>query len=86
MQKVQNHAAKVVFGKGRHEHVRPLHKALHGLPVKDRILFKIAIFVFSFFDGTLPPYLSWCLAVYTPSTLRSSSDAKTLSFFLKMET
>ena len=42
------------------------------------IIFKIAIFVFRFFDGTLPPYLSSCVSVYTPSTLRSSSDAKTL--------
>ena len=39
LQKVQNHAAKVVFGKSRHEHVRPLLKALHWLPVKDRIIF-----------------------------------------------
>ena len=43
------------------------------------LIFKIIIFVFRFFDGTLPPYLSSCLSVYTPSTLRSSSDAKTLS-------
>ena len=28
------------------------------LPVKERILFKIATFAFRFFDGTLPPYLS----------------------------
>ena len=46
----------------------------------DRILFKIATFVFNFFDSTLPPYLSSCLSVYTPShTLCSSSDEKTLS-------
>ena len=36
-----------------------------------------ASFAFRFFDGTLPPYLSSCLSVYTPSrTLRSSSDEK----------
>ena len=69
LQKVQNHAAKVVFCKSRHEHVRPLLKALRWLPVKDMIIFKIATFVFCFFDGILPPYLSSCLSVYTPRTI-----------------
>ncbi|WP_419585632.1 hypothetical protein, partial [Thiolapillus sp.] len=80
LQKIQNHAAKVLLRKSKHEHVTPLLKKLHWLPVKERILFKIATFAFRFFDGTLPPYLSSCLSVYTPSrTLRSSSDEKTLS-------
>ena len=75
LQKVQNQAAEVVFRKSRHEHVRPFFKALHRLPVKDRIIFKMATFVFRFFDGTLPPYLPSCLSVYTPSrTPRSSSN------------
>ena len=80
LQKIQNHAAKVVFRKSKHEHVTPLLKNLHWLSVKERILFKIATFAFRFFGGTLPPYLSSCLSVYTPSrTLRCSSDEKTLS-------
>ena len=77
LQKIQNHAAKVVFRKSKHEPVTPLLKKLHWLPVKERILFKKATFAFRFFDGTLPPYLSSCLSVYTPScTHRSSSDEK----------
>ena len=65
------------FCKSKHEHVTPLCKKLCWLQVKERILFKIATFAFHFFDGTLPPYLSSCLFVYTPSrTLRSSSDEK----------
>ena len=48
LQKVQNHAAKVVSHKSRHEHVRALLKALHWLPVKERIILKIATFVFLF--------------------------------------
>ena len=63
--------------KSRHEHIRPLFNALHWLRVKERVIFTIATFVFLFFDGTLPPYLSSCLSVYTPScTLSSSSDGK----------
>ena len=87
LQKIPNHAAKVVFRKSKHEHVTPLLKKLHWLLVKERILFKIANFAFRFFDGTLPPYLSSCLSVYTPSrTLRSSSDEEKNSFQCKMET
>ena len=79
LQKIQNHAAKVVLFKSKHEHVTPLLKKIHWLPVKERILFKIATFAFRFFDDNLPPYLSSCLSVYTPSrTLRSSSDGKKL--------
>ena len=80
LKKNQNHAAKVVFRKSKHEQVTPLLKKLHWIPVKERILFKIATFAFCFFYGTLPPYLSSCLSVYTPShTLHSSSDEKTPS-------
>ena len=74
LQKIKNHGAKVVF-----RYVTPLLKKLHWLPVKERILFKIATFAFRFFDGTLPPCLSSCLSVSTPSrTLRFSSDEKNL--------
>ena len=53
-------------------------KKLHWLPVKERILFKIATFAFRFFDDNLPPYLSSCLSVYNLSrTLCSGSDEKT---------
>ena len=77
---VQNHAAKVVLRKSRHEHIRPLLKALHWLPVKERIIFKTATFVFHFFAATLPPYLSSCLSVYIPPrTLWCRSDWKKLS-------
>ena len=77
LQKVQNHAAKLVFRKSRHEHVRPVIKALHWLSVKEKIIFMIAIFVFRFFDGTLSQYLSSCLSLYTLyRTLHSNSDEK----------
>ena len=80
--KFKNHAAKVVFRKSKHEHVTPLLKKRHWIPVKERILFKIATFAFRFFDGTLPPYLSSCLSVYTLfRTLRSSSAEKKQQLF-----
>ena len=76
---IYNMQPKSFFAKSRHEHINPLLKKLHWLPVKERILSKIASFAFRFSNGTVPPYLS-CLPVYNPSrTLRSSSVEETLS-------
>ena len=58
------------------------HCSRHSTCCQSKIsLFKIATLVFCLFFlsfyGTLPPYLSLCLSVYTPScTLRSGSDGK----------
>ena len=45
LKEVHNQAAKGLFRKYRHEHVRPLIKAVHWLPVKERIIFEIVSFV-----------------------------------------
>ena len=66
LQKVQNHRARLTFRKKRHDHVTPLLKKLHWLPVSERIVFKLATLSFRYFDGTLPPYLSCCLSSYPP--------------------
>ena len=78
LQNVPNRAAKVVFARGDMSIVRPLPKALHWLPVKDRITFRDSRFFFPFFfffllNGILPPYLSSVLSVYTPSRKVHSS-------------
>ena len=83
LQKVENHAAKVVFHKSRHEHARPLLKALHWLPVKNRIIFKIATFVFSV-SLIVPVVVSLGILCNAMYTLRSSSDEKN-SFLCKLE-
>ena len=75
LQKIQNHAARLTFRKKRHDHVTPLLKRLHWLPVPERIVFKLATLSFRYFDGTLPPYLSCCLSPSSSSrSLRSSSQ------------
>ena len=60
------------------EHARPLIlKALRWVAVKERIKCKISTTAVRFSGGNLPPYLSHCLSVDTPSrTLRSSSYEK----------
>ena len=75
LQHIQNSAARLVLLKKKRDHVTPLLKELHWLPLTFRIDFKMACLAFKHFDGTLPPYLSRTLTTYCPSrSLRSSSE------------
>ena len=75
LQRVQNNAARLVFKKRRRDHVTPLLKELHWLPVKFRCQYKTATLAYRHFDGSLPPYLSSSLCTYEPSrSLRSSNE------------
>ena len=65
---------KLLFYESRHEHVSSQSTSLTAC---QRVIFKIYIFVFHFSDGTLAPYLSSRLSVYSPShTLQSNSYEK----------
>ena len=72
LQRVQNNAAKPVLRKSKYDHVTPLLQELHWIPIKFRSLYKIAAFVYRFFDGCLPCYLSQTLCASEPTrNLRS---------------
>ena len=59
----------------KQDHVTPLLKELHWLPVKLRCQYKIATLAYRHFEGSLPPYLSSSLCTYEPSrSLRSSNE------------
>ena len=58
MQSVQNAAARLVTGARRCDHMTPILRQLHWLPVRQRILFKIAVLVFQCLAGQAPSYLS----------------------------
>ena len=75
LQRVQNNAARLVLRKRKREHVTPMLKELHWLPVASRIEYKIAVLAFRHFDQSLPQYLSGSLQTYQSSrTLRSSKE------------
>ena len=57
LQRVQNNAARLVLKKRRRDHVTPLLKELHWLPVKFRCQYKIATLAYRHFDGSLPPHI-----------------------------
>ena len=75
LQRGQNNAAKLVLRKSKYDHVTPLLQELHWLPMKFRPQYKIATFVYRFFDGSLPGYLSQTLCAYEPTrNLRPSCE------------
>ena len=75
LQRVQNNAAKLVLRKSKYDHVTPHLQELHWLLMKFRPQYKIATFVYRFFDGSLLGYLSQTLCAYEPTrNLRSSCE------------
>ena len=79
LQRLQNAAARLILQRDRYASVTDMFKQLHWLPVKIRIKFKMALFVFKCLNGVGPSYLSELL-VKKPITrnLRSSADDKLL--------
>jgi len=77
LQKVQNNAARLIFKSSKKNHVTPLLRSLHWLPVRSRIKYKLSCISFSYFSGTGPSYLSEMLSRYSNlPCLCSSSDPK----------
>ena len=76
LQLVQNNAARVVTGTKASEHITPVLKDLHWLPIAARIQFKILGLIHSAVHAdTAPQYLKDFTRKYVPSrSLRSSND------------
>lgn len=66
LQVVQNAAARFLKGCKKFEHVTPLLKSLHWLPVQFRIEYKILLLVYKSLNNLAPLYLSELLHLYTP--------------------
>ena len=78
LQRLQNHAAKLIFNAPKYDHASPYLQELHWLPVMERIEFKILVFVFKYFTGCAPSYIEDIIFRYRPSRsgLRSSLDTR----------
>ena len=75
LQRIQNAAAKVITRKKKSDHVTPILRELHWLPIAQRIVFKLLLLTFKVLNGKGPAYILDLLQPYQPSrTLRSSSD------------
>ena len=69
------------FCAAKQDHPTPFLKKLHWLPVKERIYFKILLYVYKCLNGHAPDYLSCCLSPYSQSRpgLRSALDTTRLA-------
>ena len=78
LQQVQNSAARLIFKTRKSQHITPLLRKLHWLPVKQRINYKICCLCYQVVSKTAPSYLSDLLPIYVPARpLRSSDDDRT---------
>ena len=74
LQSVQNAAARLVTCSRKYDHVTPMLKDLHWLPIAERINFKILLSTFKSLHNLTPSYIQDLLVRYRPiRSLRSSS-------------
>ena len=77
MQKVQNFAARLVFGASRDQHVYPMIQSLHWLKIRERIEYKVCCICYKIITDTAPEYLKDLLPMYKNlAKLRSASDIR----------
>ena len=72
IQRIQNSAARLVTGTKRREHITPVLRNLHWLPIKKRIIYKILLLTYKSLRGLAPDYLKDLLDQYV-QPLRSGS-------------
>jgi len=76
LQLIQNAAARVLTKTKKVEHITPVLKSLHWLPVSQRIDFNRLLLVYKSLNGLAPKYITDLLSVYQPSRpLRSSGSS-----------
>ena len=81
LQRVLNCAARIVFKSNKYDHITPLLKELHWLPIEQRIKFKIFLITFKALNKQAPNYITDLLIPSKPSrSLRSS----TRNFLMKL--
>jgi len=57
LQTIQNAAARFLTGASRRDHISPVLRSLHWLPVKQRVDYKMATLVYKSLRGQAPSYL-----------------------------
>ena len=75
LQRVQNMTAKLVLGRGKFDSATDSLRSLHWLPIKSRITYRIATYVYKCLHDLAPSYLKELIIIRTGRTgLRSSSN------------
>ena len=63
---VQNSSARLITGTKKRDHITPVLRELHWLPVKQRVVFKIVLLTYKALNDIGPSYLKELLHPYTP--------------------
>ena len=58
LQRVQNCAAQLIVKSRKSDHITPISKSLHWLPIEARIEYKLCVLCHNYFSGLSPAYLS----------------------------
>ena len=76
LQTVQNNAARIVSGIRKRDHITPVLRELHWLPVRKRIEHKILALAYGCVNGSAPSYLQELIPRHVSlKELRSSSKS-----------
>ena len=79
-----NSAARVVTGTRKYDHITPVLRDLHWLPVRHRIDFKMAMTVFKCIHGLVPHYLAdKCVLASTVHSRRHLRSADTMKLVVQ---
>ena len=70
-------AARIICRCGPRDHVTPLRKEPHWLPIEARTVFKILCYTYKAIHGSLPDYMCDLVSVYNPKRcgLRSGNSS-----------
>ena len=80
IQRIQNCAARLITRTRKYEHITPVLRLLHWLPIRQRTLYKLLVLTYCAVNATAPSYLVQLLHNRTVSrTLRSGSSTDLLS-------
>ena len=74
LQRVQNTAARIVTKTPKYDHITPILKELHWLPVHHRLEFKILTLTYKALHHEAPKYIVDMLEVYMPRRNLRSAD------------
>ena len=79
IQRIQNTLARVVTNTSKFEHITPILKKLHWLPIKQRIDYKLCLLTYKTLKIQQPTYLFNSLSFPSHSLSTRSSDSSVLS-------
>ncbi len=77
LQLIQNAAARILTRTRKSEHITPVLRSLHWLPVTFRIDFKVLLLIYKSLNGIGPKYIAYMLTEYQPNRpLRSLGSSQ----------